>query len=74
MASARVARCGGKSARGRDEGARRLARAGAEGAGLQDLRKRNEPESSGSLSDILWLMLESVPVEDELLHAAASRP
>jgi hypothetical protein len=72
VASARVARSGEKSAHGRGESVRRLA--GAEGAGLKYLRKRNKPESSGSLSNILWLMFESVPVEDELLDTAASPP
>ena len=66
-------------ARGRGEGARRLAWAEAEGAGLQDLRKGNEQKSTGSRREQKqtvspWLIFESVPEKDELLDAAASRP
>ena len=38
----------GERARGRGEGARRLAWTEAEGAGLRDFRNGNEPERTGS--------------------------
>ena len=51
----------------------------AEGAGLHDLRKGNEQNSTGSRREQKrtvgpWLIFESVPEKDELLDAAASRP